>query len=665
MIDAETGLYIGDPDKLPFGNAEAIDLVQLQESIEKRIKFGIASASGIRQIFDSTHGDEATDYVDGTGTEITDAAKVHVATVVDCFVELLNEVAANGSAPKQPRPTVVVAIDSRHTGPAIADVVIRVLAFHGVSVKYTFITPVTEVAVYSREVSDGFIYVSSSHNPRGYNGLKLGLNDGRVLPRHLALPFIEEYQARLRDGENTQAVIHKINSVKPNMVREICNAIDSYRRESRGIYAGFADQMITGLKDPQKVAERKRWLKEEIQRRDIWIGLDLNGGARRDKEYLESWGFHVLEINGRPQLDMVHELAPVPSACEQAREALIKAQKEGKNIIAFLVFDTDGDRKNIVIPDGKGGAAIPGVQIAFVLDVLCSVLDARCSMLDTGCRDRELGLVVNGPTSSVMEQLAYYLDFSIKRVEVGEANVATGGKLLHEQGVYVPIMGEGSNGSVFNLDLLVREPLHTVRTLINFITRPELTEMLLSHLHQEDKYDNWHSPERVSSLLMNIIDALPPSATTDFFTDEGIRRSGLDLPQDIFKANFDAYFESQIWPKIAEEIRHSYGGEPMVEFVNYEGENELRGKSNRKTGAGGYKVEFYVRTQEGDKQHIGWIWFRPSGTERGVMRRGASISHWKITSSAAKVVDRLYKCADDILTNALNIVEEKTLTIDS
>jgi phosphoglucomutase len=289
----------------------------------------------------------------------------------------------------------------------------------------------------------------------------------------------------------------------------------------------------------------------------------------------------------------------------------------------------------------------------------------------------ELGVVVNGPTSSLMEQLAHYLGFTIKRVEVGEANVATGGMALHDQGFHVPIMGEGSNGSVFNLDLLVREPLHTVRTLTNFITRPELTKMLLNCLHQvdqnklaacstEDKYDDWHSPERVNSLLMNIINSLPPSATTDFFTDEGIRRSDHDLPQELLKANFDAYFESQLWPKIAEEIREDFQGEPMAEFVNYEGENELRGKGNRETSAGGYKVELYVKMQDGDKRHIGWIWFRPSGTERGVMRRGVSISHWDASNPrAAEIVDRVYKYMDATLANALNIVEEKTLTMCS
>ncbi len=363
MVDLETGLEIGDPYKLPFGD---VDLSVLQENVEKRIRFGVASASGIRQIFDRTYGDEPTDYLEGTSTEITDAAKIHVATITDCFVDLLRE------RTKKLSPTVVVAIDSRHTGPAIADIAIRVLASHGVNVRYTFITPITGLAVYSKKVR--FIYISASHNPKGYNGIKLGLDDGRVLPGHLARPFIEKYQSKLRDQENTRAMIRKVNGADPCKVRQVYESIDSYRKELRLCYADLADRIITGLSDPPEVAKRKELLRAEILKKDIWLGIDPNGGARKDKEYLESWGFHVLEINGRPRLDMVHDLSPVPGACEQAKQTLIDLQKEGKNVFAFFVFDTDGDRKNIVVPDGKGGAVIPGVQIIFALDIINRIL---------------------------------------------------------------------------------------------------------------------------------------------------------------------------------------------------------------------------------------------------------------------------------------------------
>jgi phosphoglucomutase len=648
ITDLETGLAIGDPDGMPFTNN--LDIDKLQQNIEQRQKLGIASASGIRQIFDATYKDDATDYTDGTGTEITDAAKIHIATIADCFIDLLCEHS------KKSRPKIVVAIDSRHTGPAIADIIIRTLLYRQVKVLYPFIIPITELAVYSREVSDGFIYISASHNPKGYNGLKLGFDDGRLLPGDIARAFINTYQAKLNNKQNTIDMINHVNSVKADQIQSIYEKIDRYRNESRNKYANFSDMLITGIKNPQNANEQKDIIKEKIKSRDIWIGIDYNGGARKDKDYLESWGFNVLELNNRPRIDMVHELSPIPIACQQAHDALVNHQKEGKNIVAFFVYDTDGDRKNIVIPNGKGGAIIPGVQMIFALDVLCSILNAQNAK-----DNKEIAVVVNDATSSIIEQLAAKLSFRVRRVEVGEANVASAGVNMDKQGFCVPIMGEGSNGSVFDLGLLVREPLHTIRTIIDFITKAELTKSLLNQMRVDNVYDSWHSKENIGGLFINIINALPPSLTTDFFTDEGVYKSKHDIPQEQFKANFDAYFETVLWETISKEIKLNYDGEPIAEFANCEGEEELKGCGNRKKGNGGYKIEFYVVADDKIKHHIGWIWFRTSATERGIIRRGVSISHWEINHESVDIVKRMYNYMNKTFIEALDFVEKETL----
>ncbi|MBD3184562.1 hypothetical protein GF312_19935 [Candidatus Poribacteria bacterium] len=649
MKDFETELYIGNPAEIPFKSEyKQAELLELQKNVEKRLEYGIASASGIRQIFDNTYGDEKTDFVDGDGSVITDAAKIHVATITDSFVKLLKKLKDKNNL------TLVLAIDSRPTGPTIADIVARVLAYHGLNIKYTFITPVTEVAVYSKEYADGFIYISSSHNPMGYNGIKLGI-DGRILPGDLALPFIKEYQAKLKCIDNAKSMIEAVNKADISKIKEVFEGIKKFRDESRQVYSKLLDSIITGIENQDKTSEIKEKLKSRIQDMNLWIGIDPNGGARKDKEYLESWGFNVLEINSCPRLDMVHELAPIPEACQQARDDLIKAQKEGKNVIAFFVYDTDGDRKNIVLSDGKGGAIIPGVQMIFALDILSSILNS----LDN---EKDIAIAINGPTTSLMDQFARYLGFRIRRVEVGEANVATAGKELHEQGYYMPLMGEGSNGSVLSLDLLVREPIHSVRTLIDFITKPDLTKKLLKHLGNEDNYDNWHSPEKIGKLFVNIINSIPPSRTTDFFTDEGIRKGKVSIPPDKFKSAFDSFFDSKIWPRVSQKLSKEYGGESEAEYVYYEGINELRGKGNRITNSGGYKIEFYVKTKNNRREHIGWLWFRPSGTEVGVMRRGVSVSHWDVKNPEAReIVDRVYKYLDNILTDTLNTVETSIL----
>ena len=73
------------------------------------------------------------------------------------------------------------------------------------------------------------------------------------------------------------------------------------------------------------------------------------------------------------------------------------------------------------------------------------VLTAKCSSE----KNQQIAIVINDATTSLIEQLAEYIGFMVKRVEVGEANVASAGVNLSSQNIYVPIMGEGSNGSAF------------------------------------------------------------------------------------------------------------------------------------------------------------------------------------------------------------------------
>jgi len=135
IYSPETDLLIGDAEKLPFGIERKIDIEKLQQNVEERSKYGVASQSGIRQIFDPDYGDAPTRYFDEEdltkyrnkeGADITDAAKIHVATIADTFVELLKDITGKTDL------TVLVAIDSRHTGPAMADIIIRIFTYHSV-----------------------------------------------------------------------------------------------------------------------------------------------------------------------------------------------------------------------------------------------------------------------------------------------------------------------------------------------------------------------------------------------------------------------------------------------------------------------------------------------------------------------------------------------------
>ena len=145
MLDKKTGLEIGSPEVLPFSDLNKIDIDRLITNIRKRKESGIASISGIRQVFDTTNGDDKPDFFDGTSTSITEAAKVYIAIITKNFADLVK----NKSSKE--KPVIVVGIDTRHSGPAIADISIRTLIWCNVYVKYIFVSSITRIAAYSRE----------------------------------------------------------------------------------------------------------------------------------------------------------------------------------------------------------------------------------------------------------------------------------------------------------------------------------------------------------------------------------------------------------------------------------------------------------------------------------------------------------------------------------
>ncbi|MCK5595073.1 hypothetical protein KAI19_02715 [bacterium] len=647
MLDKKTGLEIGNPNVLPFPDLNRIDIEELITNIKKRKESGIASISGIRQVFDTTNGDEKPDFFDGTSTSITDAAKVYIAIIAKNFADLVK----NKSSKE--KPVIVVGIDTRHTGPAIADIAVRTLICSNVDVRYIFVSSITRIAAYSRETADGFLYISASHNPHGYNGLKLGLSDGKVLHAGLAQPFIKKYESELTNQLLIKKIITEVNSVPSQKIEDIFRNISVLREESEKIYSELCDSIITGAKDKLEIKRIKNNIKSKTSSMNLWIGLDPNGGARRDKKYLESWGFNIVQINSKYRKDMNHQLAPTSEATKQAQEALSQMITSGKKIIAFFVFDTDGDRKNVVLMDKNGSPFVPGVQKIFALDVVASILD----IADKGkLIEKKYGIVINDASSSLMEQVCSIFNIVLKRTDTGEAAVAGGGELLSKEDIEVILMGEASNGGTFTTDFMVREPIHTIRTIINLITRPNLTKILTKKINISDNCDKWYFQENIQSLFYNILNTLPLSIDTDFFTKEGEYKAK-PVDQRRFKESFDNYFPNKLWPKIKNELSDIYGERLSYEFTNYEGSEELRGKGNRKTQIGGYKIEFFFNKDA--KRLIGWIWFRLSLTEKWLMRRGVSLSHLQSDSQTKQLLDKKYKAIYNLFTNAIKEIEEE------
>jgi len=763
-IDARTGLELGNPDKNPFGDLREIDFDEFHREVEGRTKSkaNIWSVSGVRQIFDPTFRDlplpQGFPWRLGIGTEPTRAAKVQACTQARLFAEMLQtwdkrgddrfeeriplsamkgktdaekrknlkgtkrdfsnllDITQKGKHKIGPRK-IIVFTDTRSTGPALADADIRALLAAGIEVEYGGVASVTQAAVCSKENEDvdGVIYISASHNDEGYNGIKLFLGDGRVMPEAVAYPYIAVLKEKeLVDPANTRRVVREVSAVPLSDVREVYANVDRVKERAIKTEEEYRDRVITGIsgKDAgakEAIEERIKTIRENNQKLKLAVIIDPNGGSREDREYFERLGFKVYELNPRPRYDMNHELCPSTGAVLRTKGDLERirkqAQREGYALTGSIHYDTDADRRCLQPADGMGGFHLRDdmAHICFAIDVIGYVLTEKVAN-----PDKVVGVVCNGPTSILLEELAERFGFVLLRTQTGEANVVDGmdrleemtfgqaqrmskkaesgqkgskevfipasleGKFSQDTPIKVVVAGEGSNGSDFTKALLVRDPLHTIRSMVKFmdpIEGPSLVrayfDALGIEIDEAELAGWWDSGQDMATLIYRLIDALPASFATDFFTIGGPGMmvnppSILGKVKDNFDILFDAHYGSKACGNLASMISDAgipdvNAGDISYEFINYEDEAKI-GKGTRKgtapigrkIGDGGYKVKFYVTTKDGKKHALGWIWFRDSLTEAGLTRSGAS---FVLPKALADLVPGLTKSVQEKLVH--------------
>ncbi|OQY36994.1 MAG: hypothetical protein B6229_08965, partial [Spirochaetaceae bacterium 4572_7] len=207
IVDKITGFKIGDPEVKPFITSEGTTLNDVQESLKPMI----LSASGWRKIF-AKNGDE-----ESTTEEISQADKVISCAMAKVFADFVKEKTG------KEYPEIVLAQDSRHTGSAIADAMIRTFITEGLTVQYLFISAAPEAFCYTKanELADGFAYISASHNPIGHNGVKFGLSTGGVIDGSMATPLIEQFKLALSTKEAISALIKGANNANIESVKKI------------------------------------------------------------------------------------------------------------------------------------------------------------------------------------------------------------------------------------------------------------------------------------------------------------------------------------------------------------------------------------------------------------------------------------------------------------
>lgn len=557
----------------------------------------ILSASGWRKVF-AVSGEE-TDTTTEIGMENT-CISVLSALVFSDYVK---------KRTGKRTPTIVLGIDTRPTGPEIANAMIRLLLKEKVVVRYVGVTAAPEIMAYSK-LFDGFIYISASHNPIGHNGIKFGLNDGGVLNGKENALLVEEFKAKCSDEFALQNVSRLISVRSQSDLEWVYSESISTKKEALEIYKTFSKNVISSLTNVSLQDKFFDNLKAQIKANPIGIVCDFNGSARTmsiDKEIFAENNLNFYPFNDIPG-KIVHEIIPEPENLVYCAKKMEELQKAGtKDAILGYMPDCDGDRGNIVYWDSKTDSAqILKAQEVFSLSVLAEL--AFSYWLNKNDSSYKPAVAVNCPTSMRIDEIAKAFNAKVFRGEVGEANVVNTARLARKEGYTVRILGEGSNGGTITFPSSVRDPINTIFAFIKLLTIKDTPEGKgLFHIWcqlsgQEDKYKD-------DFTLSDVLETLPVYTTTGVSESRAILKiSTMDHAK--LKGNFQKVFENS-FKNGADGLLKKYGISSYKCILTNATTEKVDAKDFSESGKGGLKIQLF----ENSDKPSAFIWMRGSGTE--------------------------------------------------
>lgn len=492
----------------------------------------------------------------------------------------------------------------------MGDVMTRVFLSLGVEVQYHFISAAPEAMAWAGRSgqTDGFAYISASHNPIGHNGIKFGLNTGGVLDGEQSSLLISRYKETLASRSAIDEIMDLADRADQKQLERIYSEASLWKEKSYGNYRIFTDEVIAGTSDPQAQKALIETIRKAAESSPVGIIAEHNGSARSlsiDKEYLEKLNIRVKSLNDRPR-QIVHRIVPEGFSLDLCRSELENAHSEDPAFQLGYVPDCDGDRGNLVYIDGEGEAKILEAQEVFALSVMAELAFLKW----TGSLEGKTAVAVNGPTSMRIEAIASPFGAEVHRAEVGEANVVNLAADLRSRGYGVRILGEGSNGGNITYPASVRDPLNTAGAILKLLSiksteeKPGLFETWCQVSGQTEKFNN-------DCTLSHIIATLPVYTTTSAFEDNAIMRIKTESHGDL-KKRYEENFPAQ-WEENRDKLKELLDIESWVE-INSEGIHSPVGVGPRfRSGAekGGLKILF----RDGKGQDRAYIWMRGSGTE--------------------------------------------------
>lgn len=542
----------------------------------------IFSASGFRKIFAKSKNEDSTE------NEIDNEDKVLIALIIFTISNYFKN---------EPRPYIGLGLDSRPTGNIIAEVTIKILITSKEKIKFFGILPITEILACTKNSKDskGFIYISASHNPAGYNGIKIGLNDGGVLNSAKTQEIIKQIK---NNSQNENLIKHLINTL--NKFDEDKAHLEYYKKtiklekENKNRSYEAYKSLIHEIAYENDINNKNiEILKKRILKNPIGIIAEMNGSSRInsiDKELIESLGLKI-ELHNDKMGIFKHNIIPEGKSLNECKKLLQKKYIKDNSFELGYVPDCDGDRGNLVFIDKvTNTASIIEAQKIFALVVISEL----SYLYYTGIKNN-IAIVTNDATSLNIEKICNFFNAKVYRVEVGEANLTEMADDLRAQGFIVKISGEGSNGGCIIYPSRVRDPITTLLSIVKLLKMKELYQIWckLSKNYYKEKYS-----------LKDILN------TTNFYSNVIVSSKKANLTnlkienQEILKSNYENLLIKEIKSnKLFQELSIV-----DYEIINYEG--KIQSKIRTGDASGGLKV--LLKT---NKEIVATLWMRISKTE--------------------------------------------------
>ncbi|MGQ3329243.1 phosphoglucosamine mutase [Halorubrum sp. FL23] len=292
---------------------------------------------------------------------------------------------------------VAVARDTRTTGELFANAAASGLAAVGCDVDRLGVVPTPAVGNYCETAGVPCVLVTASHNPPEFNGIKLVGDDGV----ELSVGVLERVERRVLDDDYDHA-----NWRNAGATTRIEGAVDDY-----------VGQLIDAV-DAEAIADA-----------GLTVAVDPGHGAASvsSPRIYRELGCDVLTVNATPDGHFPgRQSEPVP-------ENLGDLQRLVATTDADVGIAHDGDADRAVFVDEDGEFVDGDTSFAAMADACLDPGDAVVSAVNVSQR---------------LVDVCDANDADLELTPIGATNIITRTRELHEEGVNVPIAGEG-NGGVF------------------------------------------------------------------------------------------------------------------------------------------------------------------------------------------------------------------------